>query len=384
MTEPRSTLRADPEVLGQCWDALVIPGAVHEVRLPKTRRGPARLWGVASGYFDDRDAFVAALAPLTGADAEGIFVTLNPVAPALLARAANRLVCGKPSTTADADVVRLRRLLLDLDPVRPAGISATDTERDAAVARREAIRHYLRAKFGWPHPEILLETGNGAALVYRLADLPNDPDHTSLVRATLGVLDQLFSDAVVAVDTSTYNPSRLVKIAGTIAAKGDHVPRIGRPWRRVIADCNPNPQPVSIEMLRGVVATAESGAASGPSTAPSGPKHDLGWNVRSALRECGIAFHEKPKPWAAVLELDRCLTSTDHADGAAIFAFPSGALAYRCLHASCAGKDWGDVRVLLGLAEKVSQAPSVAATSEIRLPSGVVLGRVRGGGRSGR
>jgi hypothetical protein len=267
----------DQALLARSWDALVEPGDVHEVRLPKTRRGPARLWGVASGYFDDRDAFVAALAPLSGADAEGAYLTLNPVAPALLARAANRLVCGRPPTSADADVIRLRRLLLDLDPVRPAGISATATERDAAVARREAVRDWLRAGLGWPHPEALLESGNGAGLVYRLDDLPNDPGHAAMLRAVLAALDRLFSDGAVTVDACTHNPSRLLKVPGTVAAKGDHVPRLGRPWRRASARFNPDPRPVSTEQLHALIAAAPGAQETvSPSARGSGPGARVG------------------------------------------------------------------------------------------------------------
>ena len=59
--DPTSALIPDPEALRACWDALVRPGAVHEARAPKTRKGPARLYGVASGYFDHPEAFVGAV-----------------------------------------------------------------------------------------------------------------------------------------------------------------------------------------------------------------------------------------------------------------------------------------------------------------------------------
>jgi len=50
-----------------------------------------------------------------------------------------------------------------------------------------------------------------------------------------------------------------------------------------------------------------------------------------------------------VYELDACLTSDDHEDGAAIIELTSGALAYRCHHNSCMGRGWSDVREALGL-----------------------------------
>ncbi len=74
-----------------------------------------------------------------------------------------------------------------------------------------------------------------------------------------------------------------------------------------------------------------------------------GLDIRKILKEQGIDFREKTSPYGRVLQLDRCLTSTEHDDGACIIEFPSGALAYRCQHASCAGKGWLDARVTLKL-----------------------------------
>ena len=65
-------LRPDPTLVGAFWDALVAPGDVHEIRVPRTRRGPARLFGTAAGYFGDGERFVRAVLPLTGADAEAV------------------------------------------------------------------------------------------------------------------------------------------------------------------------------------------------------------------------------------------------------------------------------------------------------------------------
>ncbi|MDP9359734.1 MAG: YfjI family protein, partial [Chloroflexota bacterium] len=343
-------LLPDPTLIWASWEALVEPGAVHEVRIPKTRKGPARLWGVASGYFDDPDAVVVALGCLTGLDAEGVYLTLNPVDPALLARAANRLAVGRPPTTADADVLHLCHLLIDLDPVRPTGISATDAERDGALAIRDAVCHYLRDEAGWPHPVAVMESGNGGGLLYRL-DLPNDPDTVDLVRRTLAALAALFTTDRVTVDTGTFNPARLTKLVGTVAAKGDDVP--DRPWRVATGRFNPHPSPVPRERLAAVAMLAPPPAGSlhpASSSNPAGGRHEA---VRERLRDRGITFNEKPKPWATVFTLDRCLTSSDHADGAAIFAFPSGALAYRCLHDRCAGKGWTDVREELGFGSLV-------------------------------
>src|SRR5947209_1335478 len=138
-----TALCPDPTVLAQFWQALVAPGDVHEVRIPRTRSGPARLYGTVSGYFNTAEAFVQAVAPLTGEDAQGVYLTLNPTQRDLLARAHNRLERRARATTTDEQIVERRHLLIDVDPARAAGIAATDAEVAAALATRDAIRAYL-------------------------------------------------------------------------------------------------------------------------------------------------------------------------------------------------------------------------------------------------
>ena len=88
--------------------------------------------GVASGYFNDPAALANAVSPLdTLPSVQGIYVTLNEVNPALLSRRANRVkmrLSKKDATTADADIIRRRWLPVDVDPVRPSGVSSTEAE----------------------------------------------------------------------------------------------------------------------------------------------------------------------------------------------------------------------------------------------------------------
>ena len=80
------------------------------------------------------------------------------------------------------------------------------------------------------------------------------------------------------------------------------------------------------------------------------------------LTAAGIGYREHDKAWAHVYELDRCLSSDDHNDGAAIYQFPNGAVAYKCFHNRCAGVTWHDVKPRLGI--PVQQTGYGAASSE--------------------
>jgi P4 family phage/plasmid primase-like protien len=139
--------------------------------------------------------------------AEGIYCTLNPVMTRVGLESAK-----------DRDIIQRRWFLVDCDPVRAASTSATDAEKALALVKVQAIRNHLRAE-GWPDP-VLADSGNGYHLLYRI-DLPNDADTTALVRGALRALAARFDDDQVKVDTSVYNASRICKLYGTLARKGE-------------------------------------------------------------------------------------------------------------------------------------------------------------------
>lgn len=66
------------------------------------------------------------------------YLTINPVRSDLLARSDNRLSRSRHATR-DDDILCLRWLYLDIDPIRPADISSTDVELLTAIKRRDAI-----------------------------------------------------------------------------------------------------------------------------------------------------------------------------------------------------------------------------------------------------
>ncbi|MBT5608563.1 MAG: hypothetical protein HOJ57_21685, partial [Lentisphaerae bacterium] len=142
------------------------PGDVFEIRVLDAERAGFRRPHVESGYFDYEhiDDVPQTLAEIT--TAMGVYVTMNPVNPALLARSANRLKTARRNeTTSDTDIVCRRWLLIDIDPARPAGISATDAEKGLAFEKAMEVSEGL-ASMGWPEP-VVVDSGNGYYLLYR-------------------------------------------------------------------------------------------------------------------------------------------------------------------------------------------------------------------------
>jgi hypothetical protein len=213
--------QCDPIPILEAARVLMAPGGVYELRVPKAGRD-----GTISGYFDTPEKLAAAAAGLDGLY-PSIYVTLNPVEPALLARAANRLRKHAELTTSDLQVARRRWVLIDCDPVRPAGISSSEAEHGLAIETARRIWRELR-KTGFPDP-VVADSGNGCHLLYRV-DLPNNEAATARVKRLLAGLAARFSTPEVSIDQTVFNAARIVKLYGTKVRKGDSTP--DRPHRR--------------------------------------------------------------------------------------------------------------------------------------------------------
>jgi hypothetical protein len=179
-----------------------------------------------SAWFDDPRALERQAGRIIHAN---VYITINPVSPDLLARA-DYLIRAEATTT-DSDIVALRHLFIDLDARRPAGISSTESERAAALERRDRVLAedpVLAAASCWGC------SGNGGWILALLPDYPNDDEHKALIKAATASLRARYNDAAVEIDPRTINPSRIMALCGTIKAKGVHRPE--RPWRPVTFD----------------------------------------------------------------------------------------------------------------------------------------------------
>lgn len=201
-------------------------GEVTEIRAIGCK-GKSKAWSgwardIVTGYFNEAAAFGKAAADLEETEPKGIYFVLNPVDPALLARAANRLKAAddKTPTTSDKDVLCLRWLYIDIDPKRPSGISATNEELQEALDVRNKLSKWLK-KRGFAQP-IPARSGNGAHLLCRLPDLENNESNVSMIKRSLEAINAKWGNPRVDIDLKVYNPARICKLYGTWARKGDH------------------------------------------------------------------------------------------------------------------------------------------------------------------
>ncbi len=178
---------------------------------------------VIAGWFNNIDKAVEVITLLNEkVKPSGIYTTLNPCIPALLGRANNRFKAGV-NRTKDSEIIEVRHMLVDADPVRPSGISSTDQEKEAALTLLRIVYQDLKEQ-GWPEP-LVSDSGNGAHLIY-----PIENDVAELLPSILTALDLKYSTDAVKIDTAVGNPARLVKVYGTVTRKGDSTEE--RPHRR--------------------------------------------------------------------------------------------------------------------------------------------------------
>lgn len=213
--------RAERDRRGQeCLEFLKVlhpQGSVFEIRaLAVGGKDPRK----DSGYFDDPLKAAQAVIKLDEEQPpRGIYVTLNPVIKDLLARSNNRLTDWAKTMSGDVDVVTRRWLFVDLDPERPIGISATSSEKQAAIERAEAVREWLMSEFGFGEP-VECDSGNGRYLLWPI-DLSNDEHSTALVRDVLTTISEHCGTTAVKIDTKVSNASRILRLPGTFNRKGD-------------------------------------------------------------------------------------------------------------------------------------------------------------------
>lgn len=333
----RRSLAPAPAAIEAALALIIEPGQVTELRILDAVTASDRRPHIESGYFDDVAKLAKAAATIK--TAKGWYFTPNPLNPALLARAKNRVrAAGKDPATNDRDIVSRRWLLIDLDAERPAGISATDGEHEAALALARTVRDDLAAD-GWPDP-ICFDSGNGAHLMYRV-DLPADDG--GIIERCLAALDARHGTGGVKVDKTVHNPARIWKLYGTPAGKGDSTD--DRPHRMAkIVDAPETLRVVPRDLLDALAATA-------PSKEPPAPRASHGSNgaafdVATWLAEHSVPVAE-PEPWQGGERwiFDVCPWNSDHTNRSAyVLRHKGGAVSAGCHHNSCAGRDWHALR----------------------------------------
>ena len=280
---------------------LLIPGSCVEIRILKA--GFSREYIVKedkypktiAGWFESIQEAKLALQASKGVS---VFATINPVKPHLMARDQSNKLTKADAVTTDADIICLRNILIDIDSVRPPDVSATHEELCRAIVVRDQIladNPEIRASSLWGM------SGNGAFILVRIADLPNDPENNHMVARLLAWLGTNYSTKQVKIDPATKNPSRIMGVIGWAKCKGTSRP--DRPHRLSTLDSPEDHQRTPFDLPCWLAGNAPAGGAEGvqvsSSAGPSGGRRAIDGhpgNGRMTVEDRAIAWLAKVEP----------------------------------------------------------------------------------------
>lgn len=293
-----------------------------------------------SGYFKNIDNLIEKLKPFDKVSTANIYFVLNKINDDCYDRQqCEMFIQNAKQTTSDSDIVHRDWLLIDIDPVRSAGVSSSDKEKANAKNVANAVYSYLKSK-GFAKP-ISCDSGNGWHLLYKIR-MANDESARDTIKKFLQTLDMMFSDETAQIDTSVFNASRITKLYGTIARKGNNSKT--RPHRESSIIRIPDEVLVNRKaLLQKVIDELPQ---------PETPTYKNNYNkepfdidnfiARHNIRVSKIVNYGLGRKYI----LEECVFDSNHkAPDACIFAMNNGAIGYKCFHNSCQRYTWKDVRI---------------------------------------
>jgi hypothetical protein len=323
------------------------------------------------GYYTDRDKLATDVFGRSADAQTNCYVVLNELRPEMSSTVTNDMGTGE--CTKDIHILRRKWVLVDVDPARTPGTSATAAEKECARQTARSIMVWLRTQ-GFPDP-VVVDSGNGVHLLYPV-DLDNTPTMKAIVKKFLQHLAARFDTAAVTIDQSVFNAARISKLPGTVARKGQHSD--DRPHRTAqllhVPDCL---EAVDVVLLQQVAGNTESDP---PPAQPDTPAADR-WDIPGLLKQHDLAYQHRPgydteAGPADLYQLQECPWSVEHTSGpggAAIIQFPSGAVSFRCQHSHCANRTWQDFKAALGFPDVdvddlvFGTSPAVAGVADFQV-----------------
>jgi len=329
-------------------------GGCTEIRIiPKTSyvvvNGRREYVGkVVAGYYTDYEKAARNIAPFDGKAA--IYATLNPCDLKLMRRSHNKLAFGVKVTAKDEDIISILWFPFDVDPIRPADTPSSDNELALALACRDRIICEVFEPHGVP--VIPAMSGNGAHGLIPLIGYSNTPETQAKMKRLLDWLADTFSNDLVSVDRTVGNPSRIWKVYGTLAVKGDNTP--DAPHRR--ASLEP-PKMIERVDLSAIIDLLIPSSFQLPVTAHHSPltAHHSPLTTHPSrgeyprldvdryLAHYSIEAKRRDKGSDVVWRMD-CPFNPDHRGDAQLQQEASGRLGFVCPHDSCRGRNWMDFR----------------------------------------
>ena len=319
----------DERQIRHTFELLKKPEDVIEVRCITSRSN-------YSGYFKNVDNIIKELPRYSNGN---VYFVLNKISDGCYSREQHETFVEKAkNTTSDGDISLREWLLIDVDPKRPSGVSSTNEEKNNAKLVINNVFSFLR-DIGFAEP-IVCDSGNGFHLLYKIA-LENTEANKLLMQTVLQVLDLYFSNGKCDIDKTVFNASRITKLYGTDSKKGNNTD--DRPHRQ--SSILKVPKAIKETPYQLLLKVAGMMPAPEEKTYQNNYGKDR-FDLKSFIRENNINVKSELNfQGGTKYILDHCLFDHSHkSKDAALFELQNGAIAYKCLHNSCSGYKWQDVR----------------------------------------
>lgn len=240
---------------------------------------------------------------------------------------------------ADCDIVKRRWVMLDFDPCRPSGTSSTDEQLQKAKQVAQRVWEFLFYNGFYDYVGCL--SGNGYHIMLP-CDMVVNEQTDKLVKDFIKVISMLFSTKDVEIDVAVSNRSRLTKLYGTIAMKGENSELTPHRLSR-IEHC-PN-QIKSIDMVYFQKVVRDNKIAISEPVKYNNYGRSSRFDVKEFLKSHNIAFKERSLVGGVKYLLEECPFNSEHkSPDSAVFQFDDGNLGFKCFHNSCSSYHWHDFR----------------------------------------
>jgi len=290
----------------------------------------------ATGYFSDVEVLLKALDKYKNRSGLIFYFVMNSINKGCYSRQQKDCFIEKSKipTTSDKDIIMRDWLMIDLDCERPTGVSSTDAELEKSKDKANVIHRYLRNE-GFEAP-VVSYSGSGVHLLYKISI---EPEKTQLIKDCLLALDMMFSDKDVKVDTSVFNASRITKLYGTMAGKGQDTEERPHRLSKIIS----YPKEIKINDIALLIKLAKTLPAPIKKTFNN---NNVEFNIDDWLSNHNVRVAEESTfNNGRKIVLEECPFDSNHkAPDAAIFELSNGAIGFKCFHSSCSNRTWQDVR----------------------------------------
>lgn len=179
----------------------------------------------------------------------GVYRVANKITPSIAARYASlgRWHRADAGRAADHETEEARVIYVDCDAVRVKGISATNVEKACSYELLQRVEEFFAHRLGDDRTLGRGDSGNGFSLFIATEPFKPTKETGERIERLLKGLAQKFKVDGAKIDTSVFNPARLVPAFGTLKCKGADTQ--DRPHRATYFCCRPVVRRIPLEVL---------------------------------------------------------------------------------------------------------------------------------------